>query len=48
MAAEVKDAIVVKQLRINKPYFGTPAAASTGYIIIKDEDGIDRKVMVQA
>ena len=48
MAAEVKDVVIVKQLTIRTNYYTTPAAASTGYILITSEDGISRKVMIQA
>ena len=47
MAAEVKDTLVVKQLRTGT-YVGGIATDSTGYILIKDEGGVDRKLMVQA
>ena len=47
MGAEVKDALIVKELWTGT-YVGTPATDSTGYIIIKDASGTDRKVMIQA
>jgi len=47
MASEVYDTLVIKQLRMGK-YVAGIAASSTGYIIIKDEEGTDRKLMVQA
>ncbi len=47
MAADVIKSLAVEQLRTGT-YVGTPATDSTGYIIIKDAGGTDRKVMIQA
>jgi hypothetical protein len=43
----VKECLVVKEL-ITGTYDPTPAAASTGYILVKSGDGVERKLMVQA
>lgn len=47
MSAEVKDSLAVKEL-ITGDYTATPAAASAGFILIKDGGGVTRKVMIQA
>lgn len=47
MASEVIQSLTVKELRVGT-YSATPATDSVGFITIKDEDGNDRKVMIQA
>jgi len=47
LASDVIQSLTVKQLRTGK-YVSGEATESTGYVIIKDEDGDDRKLMVQA
>jgi len=44
---DVVDSLIVKELHTGT-YVATPASESTGYIIIKDASGTDRKIMVQA
>ena len=44
---EVVDAMVIRELWTGT-YVGAVATESTGYIIIKDSSGTDRKVMIQA
>ena len=47
MASDVIQALAVKQLTLGA-YVGGAATDSTGYIVVYDEDGNERKLMVQA
>lgn len=47
MAAEVIESLVVKELHLGE-YTSGAATDSTGFILIKDAAGNDRKVMIQA
>ena len=47
MASEVYDSLTVKELRTGH-YTAAVATESTGYIIVTDDSGTQRKLMIQA
>ncbi len=47
MAQEVIPSLAVKQLTLGA-YVGGVATESIGYLVVYDEDGNERKLMVQA
>jgi len=47
MASKVIQSATIKHLRTGA-HVAVGALDSTGYIVIQDEDGTDRKLMVQA
>ena len=47
MKSNILKSLIVKQLSVGK-YIEFGALASTGYLLIKDEFGTERKLMVKA